>query len=134
VSGCWEWSGAVQSKGYGYMTRNKRNWLAHRRMAWCLGVPIKGLCVLHKCDNPACVRPSHLFVGTPADNSGDMVQKGRSCRGEKQGQSVLTVLDVQEIRSLAAAGRPHVSIAAEFGVSDRTINGIAARKRWGWLK
>ena len=124
----------MQSKGYGYMTRGKRNWLAHRRMAWCLGVPVEGRCVLHKCDNPVCVRPSHLFTGTPADNSEDMVQKGRSCRGERQGRSVLTAADVWEIRSLVASGRSHVSIASEFGVGDRAINKIVSRKRWGWLR
>ena len=80
---CWLWKGATQGTGYGRIARGKRNEfpkpeLAHR-MSWELhnGPIPKGLIVLHRCDNPPCVKPSHLFVGTPKDNSDDKCSKGR---------------------------------------------------------
>lgn len=79
--GCWEWQGTKGTFGYGVARAWKRQTTAHRR-AWELwhGSIPEGVHVLHRCDNPPCVRPDHLFLGTPADNVMDMIAKGRRGR------------------------------------------------------
>ena len=75
---CWPWTARRQSKGYGVITVRGKQYLAHRIVWWFVTrTDPEDLCVLHKCDNPACCRPNHLFLGTVADNSLDMMSKGR---------------------------------------------------------
>ena len=136
ISGCWEWQGPTNNKGYGTIGNGGRSGgvsLVHRLVySWVHG-PI-GKCVLHKCDNRRCVRPSHLFAGTPADNSIDMVRKGRSCRGLRHPTAKLTPGDVREIRELVASGCTQRSAGELFGVHNVTVSDIARGRSWGWLK
>lgn len=75
---CWIWRGATNSRGYGVIQLNKKAQYAHRVVLELVGTPVStGLIVCHRCDNPPCVRPDHLFIGTVQDNSDDMKAKGR---------------------------------------------------------
>lgn len=82
--GCWEWQGAKAKQGYGLLAIDYRNRLAHRLAyhAW-YGIDPGDLFVCHHCDNPSCIRPDHLFLGTAADNTQDAVIKGRTRNGWK---------------------------------------------------
>lgn len=114
---CWVWAGAAFGSGYGSISIDGSSELAHR-VAWILahGQIPDGLWVLHVCDNPLCVRPSHLFLGTPADNMADKVAKGRQARGASVGAK-LTAVDVMNIRRRhAAGGVTQASLSAEYGV------------------
>ncbi len=121
--GCWTWSGDRIVDGYGRIRVHGRLVLAHR-MSWELHFrPIPdGLDVLHHCDNPPCVRPDHLFLGTPADNSADMVAKGRHYGSHK-----LTAEDVQTIRRSRDTA---ANLATRFSVTRSTVYYIRARKTW----
>lgn len=92
------------------------------------------MCVLHRCDNRACVNVDHLFLGTPKDNSHDMMWKGRSAAGEKNARSKLTENDVRWIRKLTAAG---VMIGREigelFGLRQAAVNHVATGRNWSQL-
>jgi len=78
MSGCWIWTARVSPAGYGQASYKRKSTFAHR-LAWTLfrGPIPEGLCVLHKCDNPPCVNPEHLFIGTQIENIRDCVAKGR---------------------------------------------------------
>lgn len=132
-SRCWEWTAYTCSFGYGYMGVGPRTHSAHR-ISWMIHTgKMPKLCVLHKCDNPACVRPDHLFLGTRADNAHDMFAKGRSYdrRGEGNPRSKLTEKDVIEIRELYDTGKfTQRQIGKMFGVSDVSISYIIIGKTW----
>lgn len=125
---CWRWTGAVNDDGYGSVGVDRHVVGAHR-VAYQLGVGVipEGAQVLHRCDNPACVRPDHLFLGTHADNMCDMAAKDRSTHGERSARHKLTEAEVRAIR---ADPRPQVRIAAELGVAPAYISQIKSRKIW----
>lgn len=129
---CWKWSGPVGNGGYGRLGKQKRE--AHR-LSWELhrGAIPTGMRVCHTCDNPPCANPAHLFLGTAADNSADMVAKGRSNRGERNGNARLTANDVLVIRRLRREGQTLKSIAKVYGVGVPTVHDIATLRRWAHI-
>ncbi len=110
---------------------NQKTRLSHR-VSWELtnGPIPKGICVLHKCDNPLCVNPSHLFLGTYADNMKDMTIKGRQARGTSIYTHKLTEENVLHIRSLEL---PMKDIAEMYKVHRTTISRIRSRKTWRYI-
>lgn len=113
---------------------------AHR-LAYELGVgPIPdGMHVLHQCDNPRCINPAHLSLGTHSQNMKECSERGRARipnpikRGEQNGAAKLADVEVLSIRRLLSAGRAQRDIAARFGVSQQTIANIKSGKRWGHI-
>lgn len=84
ADGCWLFNGGKTHFGYGRLSLRGNRWITAHRFAWLLhrgDIPDVSLCVLHRCDNPPCVNPDHLFLGTHADNVRDMVRKGRASTG-----------------------------------------------------
>jgi hypothetical protein len=128
---CVEWTGSIQKNGYGYfyaVGTPQRQVLAHRAAAAAvLGwEALEGKVVLHRCDNPPCVRYDHLQVGTQVDNCKDMWAKGRGRNGTRR----LTSDQVRRIRSERQSGRTLQSIADEFGVTSSNIHYIIANLTW----
>ena len=132
-TGCWNWTAYKDRDGYGRMRFHGRMRLAHRVSfeVFCAPIPA-GMYVLHCCDNPSCVNPDHLFLGTHADNMADKVSKGRQVAfpGASNGSSKLTASDVLAIREAACTQR---DIAKTFGVSVSLISQIRSRKLWNHL-
>lgn len=131
-SGCWTWTASTGPKGYGRFGIQKGVVRLAHRIAYRVYIgPIPaGKVVCHRCDNPSCVNPAHLFVGTQADNLADMVSKGRSQRGERHHRARLTASDVRAIRRRARQGEPRADLAVEFGTSLSNLNGIVRGNRW----
>jgi hypothetical protein len=142
--GCWTWTASLNN-GYGQFKVSGRMVLAHR-ISWLLHTGASpDLDVLHRCDNPLCVRPDHLFLGDQAANMRDMATKGRSahgerhpsrlypeqiCRGERNGQAKLTAAKVREARARHAAGEGQRELARAFGVSQATMRFALLGRTW----
>lgn len=121
---CHLWTGAKHPFGYGQAATK----LAHRLTWENTNGPIpKGLCVLHKCDNPPCCNPEHLFLGTKGDNARDCAAKERSSTRKLTGPQVL------EIRARRANGETGIVLARAFGVSEKNIGHIVHRETWKHL-
>ena len=132
---CWQWQAASTTRGYRIYTRGKpgkRRVYAHRYVYELLVGPIPdGMFCMHKCDNPSCVNPNHLTVGTCSDNLRDMVIKGRSSRGERRWCAKLTAETVRQIRKRYAIGNvSFIALAAEYGVSTSAVQLAVGRKTW----
>lgn len=130
TDGCWVWAGGLDSDGYGRFYLQYHNFLAHRfAYELMVGEIPKGMNVCHHCDNPACVNPAHLFVGSQADNMRDRNSKSRQSRGSKCPAAKLTEDLIPRIR---ADQRKQGVIAAEYGVTQSVISEIKAGRAWSW--
>lgn len=156
---CWVWTGAKLRGGYGSFGFNGKPRQTHR-VSYELryGVDPGSLCVCHRCDNPSCVNPEHLFLGTKEDNGRDMVRKGRQnfqkrpetlargdahwhrvhperiVRGSAHKNSKLTDSDVIEIRKLLAEGVVQRKIAERFNVTQTVVSLVARRRTWSHVQ
>lgn len=138
IEECWEWQGA-QNCGYGILTMRfpggRDQWRAHR-LSWTLhfGAIPENRFVCHKCDNPGCVNPHHLFLGTGADNMNDAKIKGRTTIGEKHPGVKLSEKEVLEIRKKYATGSfLQRDLGTEFGIAETTVSQIILGKIWTLL-
>lgn len=129
---CWNWKAGTDRKGYGRIALGRAvesgaRYAHHVSFFMAIGKWPEPCC-LHRCDNPACVRPSHLFEGTHADNVADKCSKERQPRGEAHGLSRLKERDVRMIR---ASARTHTEMARKLGVCRQTIANIRNGRTWG---
>lgn len=133
--GCWTWTGHLNPSGRGQFqigTNRKSVMVRAHRMAWYLtrGDIPAGLVVCHKCDNHACVRPDHLFLGTQKDNCQDAMRKGRNVFAERHGRAKLSADDVRAIRSAHDAGATVRGLARQYGMAKRSVDCIVKRINW----
>lgn len=131
--GCWNWTASVAGKGYGQikLPRTRRQAYAHRlSFELHFGEIPSGMLVCHKCDNPKCVRPDHLFLGTTEDNLSDMASKDRHLYGERNSEHRLVEKDVHRIFDLAASGWSQQRIAKNVGVGQPQVGRILRGLRW----
>lgn len=144
-SGCVEWVGSTDTKGYGQirLANKKLTYVTRLVLARSLGRELRSdECACHHCDNPACVRADHLFAGTRSDNARDCLAKGRArgligpnnrpraARGAEVGVAKLNDAKVREMRTLHASGIGHKRIAKMFGVSNGTARAALRGKTW----
>lgn len=133
-SGCWLWLGYCTDKGYGRFRRQR----AHRVSYELHKGPITGgLWVLHKCDNPTCVNPDHLYLGNGKQNTQDMLSRDRQCRwdgrrvGSSNPRAKLNESQVREMRERMQTGMvTDAALAREYGVSETTVWHIRKRRTW----
>lgn len=119
---CWEWSGGHTPGGYGVLLVRKRVTLAHRyAFSLAYGPYFPDLCICHRCDNPPCCNPTHLFLGTQTDNMRDALHKGRLAAGEAHPSHLLTREHVRAIRTARHDGVAWQTIAQQMGVSVSTV-------------
>lgn len=134
-SSCWMWRGALVRHGYGYFRyRGTIATYAHR-YSYCLstGMSVDGfgkLVIMHSCDNPGCVNPSHLRLATQTENVRDMYEKDRGAKGARRGHAKLNDDAVREIRLRYMNGEKQRVLAEEFGVNQSIISTIVTRKTW----
>jgi len=163
ASGCWEWQGQRNIKGYGVLAIRGAQKVATHRMMYRIyyGMNPRELLVCHKCDNPPCCRPDHLFLGTTQENMNDAVLKGRKAKlhpstaphlnfgesiakgqraanytkhGSQNPNTILTDNDVRTIRARWASGSvTQVQLAKDYGMDALAINRIIRRKTWKYV-
>lgn len=131
--GCWTWDGPTDDYGYGRFKHNNKNYRSHRISYEIHYGPLNDLCVLHKCDNPSCVNPSHLWAGDRIENNADRHAKGRSARrhpcrrGEKHHRCKITA---DAARYVFTSNKPSGILAKELGIDGSSIRSIRRRRSW----
>ena len=136
MSACWNWIGTKVRDGYGRISVNGKPKMAHRvSFELVNGMIPEGFFVCHKCDNPSCVNPEHMFIGSRLDNMRDKVAKGRAYTGESQsgencGRSKLTEADVRAIR---LDNRPRKIIAQQYSIHYQHVSNIKAKRSWAHI-
>jgi hypothetical protein len=147
---CWLWNARCFPNGYGQFRIDKRQLGAHR-VSWAIHhgeFPDASLCVCHRCDNPACVNPSHLWLGTHQENAADKKAKGRAnnphgqrhgsylhpestAKGERNGQALLSAQQVAAIReTYSRGGVRQKDLALQFGIGQTTVSAIIRKTNW----
>ena len=125
---CWPWRGRLSDEGYGRKKIGSRCIAAHRVAMLYSGIDLPADRVAcHRCDNRSCCNPSHLFIGTPADNVADCIAKGRFPSGERAGSAKISAKTALAIRN---DGRTQIQIAAHYGVSQSLVSAIKTGLRW----
>ena len=144
---CWPWTASTRRGGYGQFTISYGPNLPTHRTAYALthGPIPRGMCVCHRCDNPPCCNPSHLFLGTRAENNADRARKGRNGdastsgfrtnapRGEKNVKAKLTEAQVLEIRRVVANGTTQAEISRQYGISSGAVSFLVRGINWKHL-
>lgn len=137
---CWPWKGATGQSGYGQLRRtSSRKLVCTHRMAIEIATDtnLDSLWALHKCDNPPCCNPKHLYAGTRSDNMRDVVErhriKPRDQRGEKGGRAKITNDDVRLIVKMIRDGLNNKEIAKVFGLTHSMISAIRLKKAWSHI-
>lgn len=132
TEGCWNF-GNTPGK-YGKLQICGKTVSAHRFAYEQLHGPIpEGMVVRHSCDNPQCVRPDHLSLGAPVENSRDMTSRDRQAKGSRQGSARLSPADVIAMREARAAGATYRDLASQFGVSTSQVGNVITGHDWGHL-
>jgi hypothetical protein len=132
---CWIWQGYIMPNGYGRLHYNGKDILSHR-CSWEIhyGPIPQGMFICHTCDNPPCVNPKHLFLGTDQDNMDDMYAKDRASVGSRHPNAKLTETQVSEIIDLYSTGEYSQSaLARRFNVGQQAIQAIVSGKTWKHL-
>ena len=137
-TGCWEYQGRTDRGGYGeagiVVDCVRKHYRVHRLAYFHRhGVDPKHLLVCHHCDNPSCINPDHLYIGTNTDNMRDVVERGRQ-RGSNNTFSKLTEENVIDIKKRLAKKERHASIAEIYGVKCSTISNIATQGKWSHVQ
>lgn len=131
ATGCWLFKGPYTSFGYGKFRVLRKHLTAHRASYETFVGPIQeGLFVCHRCDVPRCIRPEHLFLGTPLDNMQDMVAKGRARTGPRGARAKLSLEAADEIRAMRDSGATCATIAVKYGVRPVTIRRVLSGRVW----
>ena len=132
--GCWIWTASKNWKGYGaiWVSNGENRFIGAHVFSYMMtnGKIKEGFLVCHSCDNPACVNPKHLWLGTPKQNTQDAVNKKRMAHGENNGSAKLTEKKVIKIRKLVSKGNTQSAVAKKFGVHYSTVSLIVLNKHW----
>lgn len=132
--GCWIWDRSCDKGGYGWFAFERSKTGKAHRASWFIhfGPIPDGLCVLHRCDNPSCVNPHHLFLGTNTENNIDKVTKNRQAYGQRNGMAILNESQIKEIRNLY----PDIGcaeLARMYKMSNGAIQHIVKRRHWNHI-